>query len=215
MSATNDVDKKVRATCWSITINNPTQEDYEAIKNIPAGWSVLGQPEVGEEGTPHLQLCIKTPQVRWSAVKKHFVRGHIEVARNQKALTKYVQKEETRAGDLIQVKSQIPTIFEYQTIIAKQWIEDDFQERLKRSLQVTKVPDIDEVAMCYIDSLVSADIRSGRRGAEWISINPMWRCSWKKFWRDIIIRDGPGSQAEGSEEASVSPPAQNAEAQEQ
>ena len=172
MSVTNDVDKKVRATCWSITINNPTQEDYEAIKNLPAGWSILGQPEVGEkEGTPHLQLCLKTLQVRPSAVKKQFRRAHIEVARNPKALMKYVQKEETRAGELIQVKSQIPTIFEYQTIIAKQWIEDDFQERLKRAFQVAKVPDIDEVAMCYIDSLVSADIRSGRRGAEWISIN--------------------------------------------
>lgn len=206
MSEANDVDKKSRGTCWCVVINNPTDEDYKEINNLPAGWSIDGQPETGKEGTYHLQLMLKTPQQRWSAIKKHFKRARIELARNATALAKYVVKDDTRAGERIQIKSSIPTIFEYQTIIAKEWVEDEFQERLKRAIKSDKVPDIDEVAMCYIDSLVSTDIRSGRRGAEWISINPMWRCSWKKFWRDIIIRDGRCAEGqEGSE--TVSSPA--------
>lgn len=43
---------------------------------------------------------VKTPQVRFSAVKKLFPRGHIEIARNPAALATYVGKEETRVGQL-------------------------------------------------------------------------------------------------------------------
>lgn len=193
-----------RATCWSITINNPLKTDYEI--PLPVGWKMEGQLERGELGTEHYQGMLRTPQVRFSAVKRQFPKAHIEVARNKEALRKYVHKDDTRVAEV----TSIPTIFEYQTIIAKQWIEDDFQERFKRAIKSDKVPDIDEVAMCYIDSLVSADIRSGRRGAEWIAINPMWRSSWKKFWRDIIIRDGRCTGQEGSETVS-SPAAQDAQ----
>jgi len=203
-----------RSTKWSLTINNPTEEDWKELKNLPAGWEVLGQPEVGAEGTEHLQLMVKTPQVRFSALKKHFKRGHIEVAKNAVALAKYVQKEDTRNGEAISVKSEIPTLFEYQTIIAKKWVEDEYQSRVKRCIQSNKIPDFDEIALCYIDSLVASDIEeTGRRGAEFIAINPMWRASWRKFWRSIIKRDGPAAaQARTSEEASVSPPAENDEA---
>lgn len=181
-----------RATKWSLTINNPTEEDWEEIKNLPAGWQVLGQPEMGEEGTEHLQLMVKTPQVRFSAVKKHFKRGHIEVAKNAMALEKYVQKEDTRNGDAINIKSQIPTLWEYQPIIAKKWVEDEYQKRVEAVIRQNKMPDYDEIALKYIDLLVATDIEeNGRRGAEFIAINPMWRCSWKKFWRSIIKRDGP------------------------
>lgn len=185
-----------RATCWSITINNPKVEEYSI--PLPPSWSLDGQLERGSEGTEHYQGMLKTPQVRFSAVKKLFPRAHIEVARNPNALKKYVHKEETRVAEV----DRIPTLFEYQTIIASKWVENEFQERLKRAIQANQVPDFDEIAMRYIDSLVAADIESGRCGAEFIAINPMWRCSWKKFWRSIIKRNGASLSQEGCSQVS-------------
>lgn len=184
-----------RATCWSITINNPKLEEYSI--PLPPSWSLDGQLEKGSEGTEHYQGMLKTPQVRFSAVKKVFPRAHIEVARNPNALKKYVHKEETRIAEV----DRIPTLFEYQTIIANKWVEDEYQERVKRCIQSNKIPDFDEIAMRYIDTLVAADIESGRRGAEFIAINPMWCSSWKHFWRSIIKRNG-ASSAKGSPQVS-------------
>jgi len=91
-----------RATCWSVTINNPNKADDEniAVAKQKSGWAVYGQKEVGENGTEHYQLMVTTPQVRFSAIKKAFPRSHIEVARDRKALTKYVNKEDTRIAGL-------------------------------------------------------------------------------------------------------------------
>jgi len=174
-----------RATCWSITINNPTQEEYQIV--LPAKWKLEGQIERGSEGTEHYQGMLLTPQVRFSAVKKVFPRAHIEVARSKQALQKYVHKEETRVSEVV----HIPTLFEYQTIIANEWVEeeyDEFWEQAVKLTSATNIPCPDETAMRYLDSLVAKDIESGRCGAEYIAINPMWRSSWKKFWRSIIRR---------------------------
>lgn len=197
-----------RSTCWSITINNPSQEDLALIKTPPApGWKMVGQIEQGEQGTIHYQGMLTTPQVRFSAVKKVYPRAHIEVARNKQALAAYVQKEDTRIEAV--TSTHIPSIFEYQVIIAKRWKQDDF-EVIMRELPRKN---IDDLAMLYLDSLVSQDIANGQRGAEWIATNPMWRNAWKKFWRSIIKRenafsrsptDPPGTQC-GS--PSGSPPA--------
>lgn len=91
-----------RGTCWSVTINNPTKSDEEWIAQarLNRGWKVYGQLEKGESGTPHYQLCVTTPQVRFSAMKKAFPRANIQVARDKMALMKYVQKEDTRVGEL-------------------------------------------------------------------------------------------------------------------
>ena len=59
-----------RATCWSLTINNPTEQDLKV--SLPAGWSMTGQMERGEEGTEHYQGMLKTTQVRFTAVKNYF-----------------------------------------------------------------------------------------------------------------------------------------------
>lgn len=89
-----------RGTCWSLTINNPTEEDRHDIAMLPMGWTIRGQEEKGEQGTLHLQLMLKTPQVRFSAVKKQFPRAHIEKARNEQALSQYVVKSDTRVSAL-------------------------------------------------------------------------------------------------------------------
>lgn len=84
-------------TVWSITINNPNEEDREALKAWPSFVKeLIGQDEVGENGTLHFQGMVKTKYtVKFSALKKWVSRAHIEKCRNSKALEQYVQKAET------------------------------------------------------------------------------------------------------------------------
>lgn len=184
-----------RASCWSITINNPKEEDVKC--EVP-GWKLEGQYEEGAEGTRHFQGILTTQQVRFSAVKKQFPRAHIEIARNRTALKQYVHKDETRVD--VYTPSDIPSIFEYQTIVAKAWSQVEFDGLCENVLEENR----DAMAMAYIDMLVRRDIEAGKRGCEWIAINPMWRSSWKKFWRSIIKRNGRLSDEQGSDEGQVS-----------
>lgn len=85
-----------RASLWSITINNPTEEDRKALREHPSFVKMVKyQDEVGEEGTLHIQGAVQTGQVRFSAIKKWLPRAHIEVARNKQALLNYVEKTDT------------------------------------------------------------------------------------------------------------------------
>lgn len=182
-----------RGTCWSITINNPTQEELKM--DLPPNWKLQGQMEKGEQTeTPHFQGCLSTPQVRFTAVKKIFPRAHIEKAKNKSALIKYVNKEETR---LEKVDDNcgivIPTLFNYQHTIAKRW--DDLEYSLF-SNKYDQSPDPqlktksqDEIALDYVDYLVGEDIKNGMMGVEYIAINPMWRSAWKKFHRQMVHRE--------------------------
>jgi hypothetical protein len=171
-----------RATCWSITINNPTEDDL--YPTLPAKWVQQGQIEMGAEGTQHFQGMLTTPQVRFSAVKKVFPRAHIEVARNKQALSAYVQKEETRLESVPNRSSNIPTLFDYQHTIAKRFDMVVFMEQCETE---DKVPS--DHVLDYIDALVAEDIVKGVCGIEYIAINPMWRSAWKKFWRAMVQRE--------------------------
>lgn len=187
------MDTSQRARCWSITINNPEEKDLKC--DYP-GWKLQGQFEEGEQGTRHFQGMLETPQVRFSAVKRAFPRGHIEVARNKQALQQYVNKDETRVATF--EATAIPNMFQLQDSIASDW---DSEEWRNLSAEYERMPDSD-VALMYLDTLVARRIESGQRGLEFIAINPMWRSSWKKFWRSIIKRHAR-SEEEGGESSSV------------
>lgn len=89
-----------RAALWSITINNPTQEDRDALKAHPSFVKMVKyQDEIGDEGTLHIQGAVQTAQVRFAAIKKWLPRAHIEIARNKQALLNYVAKEDTAVPD--------------------------------------------------------------------------------------------------------------------
>jgi len=192
-----------RATAWSITINNPTDLDMNA--TLPAGWSITGQIEKGEEGTEHYQALLKTTQTRFSAVKKVFPRAHIEIARNVKALANYVHKEESRLHSVGDRQSNIPTLFDYQHTVARAWSEDEFQSLLTKY----KDEETGDSILRYADLLVERDIRAGMCGIEYIAINPMWRSAWKKFGRAMIDRERLADrQTDRVENEVVYPPAE-------
>jgi len=173
-----------RGTCWSITINNPSDE--ELCPTFPGGWVLTGQIEVGEQGTRHYQGALTTPQVRVSAVKKLFRRAHIELARNKQALLQYVHKDESRVELVPDHVSNIPTLFDYQHTVANAFNQDEYL----LFVQQFKTPEKeDDLFMGYIDDLVRRDIENGLCGVEFIAINPMWRSAWKKFGRSMIKRE--------------------------
>lgn len=182
----------LRATCWSLTINNPTDADTKV--ELPSGWKLTGQYEQGAEGTNHFQGMLITPQVRFAAVKRVFPRAHIEVAKNRKALEQYVHKDDTRVGEFANRESAIPTLWDYQRTVASKWLDSEFEGRAEALMEADSNCSIDDCAMSYLDTLVSRDIEAGMRGVEFIAINPMWRSSWKKFWRVIIKREKSSRQ---------------------
>jgi len=187
------VDTKERGTCWSIVINNYTEEELKL--NIP-GWKLRGQPEVGKNGTRHYQGMLLTPQVRFSQVKRQFPRAHIEIARDRTALAKYVQKEDTRVGEYKE-DNGIPTLWEYQTIVANEWDNDEFERRTNDDPYAKRFKyDNGAIALEYVDEICSQLIEGGSKGLEFVAINPMWRSAWKKFYRSIIKRHA--SQAQSS-----------------
>lgn len=168
-----------RATCWSITINNPTEEDIAPV--LPAGWKLQGQIERGEEGTEHFQGMLTTPQSRFNAIKAHFPRAHIEIARDKKALQAYVHKTETRVREVQQ--SAGLTVFALQDKVIEQWDDKEFTD-----YQILMKYD-DDCYLRFADNIVRNLISKGLAGGvEFVAINPMWRTSWKKFGAAIISR---------------------------
>lgn len=167
-----------RATCWSVTINNPTPEDEESIaRSRQSGWKVEGQLEKGDGGTLHYQLSVKTPQVRFSALKKAFPRAHIEVARNAAALDKYVVKEDTRQAALPESQAMYPSLSQYWTLIVQE-------------LDVL-YPHGPPVG--FSDPLVLLDRMTDRLitygyHVEGMAVNPQVRSAWKRFSGSIAMR---------------------------
>jgi Putative viral replication protein. len=170
-----------RATCWSVTINNPTKSDDQNLGEVKSksGWAVYGQKEVGENGTEHYQLMVTTPQVRFSAVKKAFPRAHIEIARDRKALTKYVNKEETRTGSL-------PKDDNYPSM-TRLWdlFEEYYEENFKNHgchYEFTQ-----DKRLQVFDDFIRYEIQNGKF-VETMAVNPQIRSIAKNFLSEIIVR---------------------------
>lgn len=81
MRGTNKFDPTVQGTKWVFTLNNWTQEEYDALWVVECRYMVLGK-ETGEAGTPHLQgYVVFSANKRLSACKGLAERAHWELAR--------------------------------------------------------------------------------------------------------------------------------------
>lgn len=194
-------DPTARSSHWSLTINNPTPADDEEIARArQRGWRVTGQLEKGKDGTPHFQLHLATPQVRFSAVKKAFTRAHIEPARNATALETYVNKAETREGNLPSSQEKYPSLSRFWQLVFQyvedrnwvdwsdpdlcQWFDDaynDLQYPRPRHEAGEK-----EFANLVLDSAVGQLIRDGYHVDHYYS--PPNRNLWTKFHFPILQR---------------------------
>lgn len=85
-----------RGSWWSITINNPTQLDYDKLRSPPAMVREMWyQTEIGQQGTKHIQLCLNTTYSRFGSIKLWLPTAHIELAREKAKLINYCRKSET------------------------------------------------------------------------------------------------------------------------
>lgn len=93
-------DSQTRGSWWGITINNPTDDDFSRVKNLPSFVRyVKGQSEIGEEkGTLHIQAVANTAQVRMTQMNSWLPRAFFKVLKtkdHQKHSLGYVWKEDT------------------------------------------------------------------------------------------------------------------------
>lgn len=173
-----------RASHWSVTINNPTDADEEAITLArQRGWKVEGQLEEGAEGTKHYQLAVNTPQVRFAALKKAFPRAHIEIARNPAALGVYVHKEQSKVGELPEQSDKYPSLVKLWDLIYDR-ISDRIgapaDEHIWGAMKPAKV-------MEFFDDAIAELISDGFH-VETMAVNPQIRCCFAKFARVLLVR---------------------------
>lgn len=166
-----------RATCWSVTINNPLPADDEniALAKQRSGWKVEGQLEQGENGTPHYQLMVKTPQTRFGSIKKAFPRAHIEPARDIKALSNYVTKEDTRIGTL-------PSNNKYPSLTG---LWELFYTYIRT--EQLAIPDDEEARLVIFDTFIGLHIELGYH-VETMGVNPQMRSAVKKYLPSLMFR---------------------------
>lgn len=175
-----------RATAWSLTINNPVAADEEQIAAArQKGWKVEGQLEKGESGTTHYQLLLRTPQVRFAAVKKQFPRAHIEIARNVVALASYVTKEETRVGSLRTSQEQYPSLSKLWDLIydelSTEW-SGPAEDEIDRRRIIT-----DKQRLAIFDDVCLTLIHKGYH-IETMAVNPQIRSCFAKFAPALLAR---------------------------
>lgn len=202
-----------RGTHWSVTINNPTEEDYTEIELMKSQkwfkkWE--GQLEQGENGTPHIQAHLHTEYMRWGTVKGALSRAHIEKAENQFAIANYVHKPETRIAELpTQVGLSFMTITKFYQVLARHVVDELVRlTKLDRQDVVSALRGIDlrnedrlSQAVTTIDPLTFADevagncIANGAHGLEFIISNPLTRSTLKKFFWPCVKRELEKSDA--------------------
>jgi len=193
-----------KGVCWSITINNPSPQDldeWERLRALPWVRSTSGQMEEGEQGTQHLQGMVRTHSVRFSQVKKALPRAHIEKARSEAALAKYVVKEDTRLSALPATK--VATVMDVQRdlysttclflrIIPIETTSTQLEEAIEEAETQTRLQqgrNYTPFAKRMFDRAVSSLIRRGYYGVEFVCANNQVRTAFISHFSSIIIRE--------------------------
>lgn len=185
-----------KACCWSVTINNPTDDDHKqwaSLVSLPWVREVTGQLEKGEEGTLHIQGMVRTQSVRFAALKKALPRAHIEPARNAAALAKYVAKEATRIAPTIQIKTA--TQHDIQVQLLAIVLQDLYRYTGLNPLTTDECEMISRNSdyilrhwETYLDQAVNILIYQGYYGVEFVVSNPQIRTAFRKYLPAILYR---------------------------
>lgn len=155
----------------------------------------MGQLEQGEQGTRHYQLCVRTPQVRFSALKKRFPTAHIEVARSVPALMAYVEKSESRVAKLADTSDKYPSLSRF-WILVSQELNDGTKDGLNYdSLEEERIEFFTsenqkmwkKKPLHFLDYATRILIKKGYH-VEGIGANPNTRSQWNLFGEELILR---------------------------
>lgn len=106
-------------TYWSMTINNPTENDYVLVRNPNAKYirELVWTPEEGEnEGTPHIQAWVRMQRnVTLTFMKRMFPRGSFKPCDKDgynENVHQYAQKNDvtTRGPHTIRINDPLPSV---------------------------------------------------------------------------------------------------------
>lgn len=162
-------------------------DDDITMANATNGWKVTGQLEKGENGTEHYQLMVRTPQVRFSAVKKAFPRAHIEVARNPADLAKYVTKVDTRIGAMPN-SDWYPSQAAFYTLICDVVRNESKKPTLPSDTEVlAMMQGKSKDPLEQFDRAVKALIAQGYH-CEHHGCNPQVRSAWRLYRDSMLTR---------------------------
>lgn len=102
---------QIRARAWCMTLNNYTEDEHDqltqAFKKLNCVW-IIGK-EVGENGTPHLQIYIYCKNaISFNTIKKLNNRLHIEKAKGDiKSNIAYCSKENNYTDNIKKIKDPL------------------------------------------------------------------------------------------------------------
>jgi len=188
-------------TVWSITINNPTEDDRTALKTWPSFVKeTVYQDEIGEENnTLHIQGMVKCRYtVKFNSIKRWLTRAHIQKARNSDALKNYVQKSETAVPGT-QVSESVSPLENKEYVIPSKFPRL-VVKYAKKYMEVHdwKVNgvwyDMYEVynRKHFVDAVIDATIRQMIREGfhiELLAVNPAIMKALRTYWCDLWEED--------------------------
>lgn len=197
-----------KSSCWSITINNPTEDDMVAWSALATNYTwvkgVKGQLEKGEEGTPHIQGMVMTGYGRFfNKLKQALPRAHIEVAENKFALANYVEKEDTRIGTIAaeKVASQADLQNEMVNLLMyglnAQLCSQANWDKNYDSIAKNILANAHEIRLAWeliLDEAVKSLIIQGYFGVEFVVSNNQVRSAFKRYLPEILYRTAVKNQ---------------------
>lgn len=189
-------------TYWSVTINNPDENDYLIIRNPNDKYirSLVWTPEEGgEEHTPHIQAWVRMQRnVTQAFMKKIYPRAHFryitkdEYNENCHA---YAQKndETTKGTHHISLNDPLPA----NDTLLYQVLERSFEELLQVDRIFKSDYDASPRKELIVENITLKKLETGyieramvreRSGLEKIFVSPVYEKMKSRFWRDILYR---------------------------
>lgn len=197
-------------TYWSITLNNPDENDYLIMRNPNAKYirELVWTREVGAEGTEHIQAWVRLQRNQSLAfVKKLYPRAHLKPTDKDvynENSHQYAQKnDETTAGNHhITLNDPLPANDSLlYKVLDKGYdimLEHDQQAQLWHSEGgVHNVIQRIRLTRLYTD-VVEREMVVEKSGLEKIFISPVYEKMKQKYWKEILLRLKHNEDAIGS-----------------
>lgn len=124
--------RNTRGRAWCFTFNNYSNQELQDLKDYfeidTETQFVLGK-EIGENGTPHIQGCVRFKSARtFQSMKKLMPKCHIEICKNWNASVQYCKKEGNHSTKLANEKLICPDPLEGKELYPYQ---KDIKNRIK------------------------------------------------------------------------------------
>ena len=182
------------ATYWSVTINNPTENDYVIVRQPHTNHirEIVWTPEVGEDGTPHIQAFVRLQRnATMGMMKKLYPRAHLKPAVKDDYILnaeRYAQKNDatTVGAHTITLVDPIPAVdtLLYRvltlTLDADGCGEDGRWSKTPSSMNLNR--------MLRLSREIEDDLVTKEARLEKLFLSPSYDRMKRRFWEQIMTR---------------------------